>query len=93
MIQIGDKCIYTGENQFIKTEAGESILLCSGDKVTILWLSGLSSTEYVYTSIEKVSYAWLISIKELILVEDFPEDHFPDVFYMQNRKLLMKLHD
>lgn len=93
MIQIGDKCIYTGYSQLIKNAAGESVLLCNGDKVTILWTSSLSNSEYVYVVVEKVAHPWVISINYLILVEDFPEDHFPDTFYMQNRKLLMELHD
>lgn len=74
MIQTGDKCIYIGETKLMKKEDGESVLICNGDRVTILYNAYLNSTNYVYVSVKNVNYPWLIDLKHLILVEEFPQD-------------------
>jgi hypothetical protein len=69
----------------------ETIILRRGDKVIVKHF--LLNTGYALVNIEAIDVNLVVDLDFLIPLEDFPEDHFPDTFYMQNRKLLMDLHD
>lgn len=91
MVNIGSKYLYTGEAQTTMSEGSEVVILRRGDRVTIKAFA--LKNGWVYVIIDELLFTWPVDTNFLTLLEDFPEDHFPDTFYMQNRKLLMDLHE
>jgi len=93
MINIGGKYVYTcdEERTSITDKGKDVVILRKGDKVIVKHFS--LNTGYALVYIEAIDVNLVVDLDFLIPLEDFPEDHFPDTFYMQNRKLLMDLHD
>jgi hypothetical protein len=91
MLNIEGKYLYTGEKESIMDGDSETIILRRGDRVTIKLF--VPDTTHAYVCTETSTIAWIVGIRFLTPLEDFPEDYFPDTFYWQNRNLLMELHE
>jgi hypothetical protein len=91
MLNIEGKYLYTGEKESIMDGDSETIILRRGDKVIVKHFS--LNTGYALVNIEAIDIDLVVDLDFLTPLEDFPEDYFPDVFYWQNRNLLMELHE
>ena len=72
MVNIGGKYLYTGQAHTMMNEGSEIVILRRGDEVTVRSLGW--NQAYVHVYIEPIDVKWLVDIKFLTPLEDFPED-------------------